>query len=237
MLGTTLVLSGGGAGGGGPPLVPALITHTTINPGGVDGGTSSPGVTTTGANLIVAVICLSSTTTGGPTFSDNKGNSWTLITTVTSATQNTVIYYCSSPIVGTGHTFTTGPGFPNHPFSSACIAAFSNVKPSSPLDKNSGAGSTPPALTVQPGSITPVTDGELLVCVLGTAPSGAETVAIDSGFTKTDDVPFNPGNTFGTHMAYLVQSSAAAINPTWTMSGATTANPLQAIIASFRPGP
>lgn len=228
--------SSSGSGGGAPPLVPALIANTKIAPAGNDGGTSAS-INTTGANLIVAALCLSATTTGGPTFSDSKSNTWTLLTTATSATENIALYYCASPTVGSGHTFTTGPGFPNHPFSSACIAAFSNVKPSGPLDQNNGGASTAPALTVQPVSITPVTNGELLICVLGTAPVGAETAAINSGFTKTDDAPFNPGNAFGSHMAYLVQNTAAAINPTWTVSGTTTSNPLVSAIASFKPGP
>jgi hypothetical protein len=57
------------------------------------------------------------------------------------------------------------------------------------------------------------------------------TLTIDTGFTISDQVAHSPGNYYGSGLGYLVQGSAGAINPTWTISGAATA--AGAVIASF----
>lgn len=235
-LSLSLQLAAGGnsssSGGGSLPI--ALVSNIGF---GAGNDATSSAIDTTGANLIVFGVTLNVNDANVTlTVTDSKSNTWTLIATSTSAVEGIKYYYCLNPTVGTGHTFrarNTGPG--GSMSGSACVAAFSNAKTSSALDTHSEAASTAPALTVQAGSITPAVGAELLVAILGTAPAAAETVAINSGFTKTDDVPFSPGNYFGTHMAYLIQGAAAAINPAWTVSGTTTANPLVAAIACFKP--
>jgi hypothetical protein len=85
---------------------------------------------------------------------------------------------------------------------------------------------------MQSGSITPVSNGELVIAAacIGCDPGGSANVTVDSGFTITD-LDTNSGNT-AVSLAYLIQSSASALNPTWTV-------PYQgyggaALIASFQ---
>jgi hypothetical protein len=59
-------------------------------------------------------------------------------------------------------------------------------------------------------------------------------VAINSGFTIVEEIPLVGGQHFGLRMAYLIQATAAAVNPTWSWtSGAAT---VSASIASFKVG-
>jgi hypothetical protein len=95
--------------------------------------------------------------------------------------------------------------------------AFSGAN-ASPFDQENGVSSG-----TQPGSINPSEDGSLIItahCAFG----GAATVA---GFT-TVSTAFAPGTNMAGGMAYYIQPTAAAINPTWSETGTLA-------IASFLP--
>lgn len=175
-------------------------------------------INTTGANLIV----ISESYLNTPILpTDSFGNVYTALT---PDFQN-ILYYCFAPIVGSGHTFTvsnasTFPGISALAFSGAAA---------SPFDKQNGAnlGS---ATTIQPGSVTPSLNNEVIVTGLSkSSASGAMT--IDSGFSTPVQTEFNPGNGFGTAISYLIQSTAAAVNPTWTSPVVTG---LASTIATFK---
>lgn len=207
LLGCDAAPSGGGGGGG-----IALVAHTYSTSG------TSAAVDTTGATLLIAVA---STFVNPTTVSDSKGNSWTALTLrgTGSAVQ---LFYAVNPTVGTGHTFTDG-GFN---FGTVCYAAFSGVDAVSPYDTDTGGHA---AGNVQPGSITPAANNELLVAGLCWYPSN--TVSIDSGFSITDQRDYT-GN-MGSALAYLVQGAAAAVNPTWSASSSFT--DAAAAMAAFKP--
>jgi hypothetical protein len=46
----------------------------------------------------------------------------------------------------------------------------------------------------------------------------SDPTSVDSGFTITDEKPSIGGTSFGAGIAYLVQASATAQNPTWTVN-------------------
>lgn len=96
------------------------------------------------------------------------------------------------------------------------------------LSSNSTANGT----TVQAGSITPSENNELVVFCFASIQTSAS--SIDSGYTKTQaqltDGGFNHASTF---IAYKVQTTATATNPTAT---APSANGLAATILSFKAG-
>lgn len=206
-------------GSGGAHLI-AQVTLSQQN-----GGTSTA-INTTGATLLVIGI----NADGGasfPTVSDSKGNTWIGLTQQASSFIHSRIFYAENPIVGTGHTFTfTGTNV----FSSMHVAAFGNILTTSPFDKQSGASGA--AITsLQPGSILPAVNGELIYIYLGLDP-GAGAVSINSGFLEIAEVPGQGGVFYGGVSACIIQTLAAAINPTWSWvspSAATT------VIASFRP--
>jgi hypothetical protein len=88
---------------------------------------------------------------------------------------------------------------------------------SSPLDQQTGSASSSTGLTsFQPGSVTPSANNELVVSLI-TAHITTLTseVSISGGYTITDGIDGN-GSHIGGAMAYYKQSTAGAVNPTWS---------------------
>ena len=214
-----------GSAGGTTSATPALIS--SVSAGSAAGNTITTGsIDTTGANFLVLTMGYLAGT--APTISDSKGNTWSALTASSNTSSATRIFYVANPTVGTGHTFTatvTG-GYP-----AIAAMAFSGVKTSSPFDAENGAGSSG-GTSIATGSITPSENGELLVTGLGTiGTSGGE--AIDNSFTIQESVTFVGGQHSGLFVAWKVQSTAAAINPTWSW---TTFGNITTRIASFKAG-
>jgi len=193
----------------------------------VDGGNTAvtSAINTTGATLlVVGVSMLPATTT---TVTDSKSNTWVLTNNASNGVK-TAQFYATSVSVGTGHTFTatnTTPGFP-----AIFVAAFATTNTSAPLDQHT-ANSPNGTTTVQPGSITPGSNNELVVtsvCFNGTS---GNTLSIDSGFTITNQAQGIGGQSYGGGLAYIVQGGALAVNPTWTLSPSSIG--LNATIASY----
>lgn len=200
----------------------ALIAHTTAT----GSGTNTPAINTTGANLIIIGVSWETST---PAISDNQGNTYTLI-----ASQNSggglgasSLYYCSSPITSASHTFTATSEIP-----AIFVQAFSGAASSLPLDQHNSANTTSGS-TIQPGSVTPSAANELLVSVAQASSGGGQTLnSVGSGFTITDKEAGGP-SVFSSGMAYLIQTSATAENPTFTFSGSNLF--LSSVIATFKP--
>lgn len=194
------------------PAVTNANVVATASVAGVSNGTTAA-VVTTGAKIIV--INLSSTDIAGhfPTISDSKSNTWTALAQHHYATDNVIntLYYSINPTVGSGHTFsfTAATGTNS---SSIQVAAFDI--PSLLFDVQNGAtgGST----SLAPGSVTPSVNNALIVagCSLDGAPGPA---VIDSGFVVLSVTQYVAGTNYGGTLAYFVQTSAAPVNPTWTL--------------------
>lgn len=201
----------------------ALISNLASKSATGNGFTSSS-IDTSGANLIVVYVA-SQQAVAAPVLTDSKSNTWTSLTVRSSAGfARGQLFYCVNPTVGTGHTFTlTQTGS----LCSLCVEAWSGSN-SSPFDVENGA-STSGAATLATGSITPNVNGELLIT--GFTHVALVSVTINLGFTISDQQILTGGVAYGSAMAYLVQNTAAAINPTWT-SGGTTAR--VAAIAGFK---
>lgn len=194
--------------------------------GGVSGtnsaGTTSSGIDTTTAKLIVINTAWYSGI-GNPVLSDNKSNTWNPLTQRSTITPtSSKPYYCINPIVGSGHTFTLA-GVSTFPSLAYLIFTGDGIY-------ESENGSSVTNSTIQPGSLTPSVDNSLLIT--GAQQEETDTfVGVDGGFTAyTLDI--SGGNYEAVGIAYLIQTSKAAANPTWTFSGGTrcTAN-----IACFTP--
>ena len=181
------------------------------------GAGTSPAVDTTGADLLVAVLSAGATLSAP---SDSKGNTWTKLNTYTgSFSSELAIYYVAAPTVGSGHTFTANGSTPG-----LCVAAFSGAATSGPFDEQNGQveGASPRST----GSVTPTENDELVVAGAGGLYSGG---SIGAGFTVAQDVNIGPGANFGSALAYLIQTTAAGVNPAWT-----SANDCSAAIATFK---
>lgn len=186
--------------------------------------TTSSAIDTTGATLLVALISKYDAQSSTPP-TDSKSNTWTALTSYWAGALNETecrLYYVANPTVGTGHTFTCPSG--NQP--ALVVAAFSGVSTVSPVDQQNGFGPAN-ASTIQPGSVTPAEDDELVVS--GCAQYSSASMSA-SGMTVANTVPDNGGVNIGTAMAYVVQTTATAINPTWS----TGFSRCKAVIASFK---
>lgn len=197
---------------------------------------------TTGAKLLVVhaatyqniAATITDFLSGVPT-----GNVWTGLTIQTNNSGpagalecSSRLFYCANPTVGAVHTFTgtTASGFP-----SGQAVAFGGVTITSPFDVQNGAqagafGSL--ATTIQPGSVTPSLNNELVLCGISIQPSNVTTCTINGGFT-TLDFQEHGANNLGSCIAYLIQTSAAAANPTWTVG---VSNYLTSTSGTFKNG-
>jgi hypothetical protein len=207
----------------GPGFV--LVSHTGA--AGTGSAATTSGINTSGATLLIVSVA-SWHNTGVPSVSDSKGNSWTQLTSYIGGSNGTrqTLYYCASPKVGPSHTFTASisGGFP-----SITVQAWSGAAVS-PFDQQNGNSSSS-ASTLQPGSITPSQNNELVVS--GICVGTLVTLAVDSGLVITDQIGYGGANNFGGGLAYWIESVAAAINPIWSWGG--TSMDVSASIASFEP--
>lgn len=199
--------SGGGGGGGGGPYL--LLNHAIAQSSSGSSGATTVAKDTTGANLIVLAIAFDQFR--ACTVSDSKGNTWTA-GTLSNAAPSLQNFYCYTPTTDAAHTFSVSGGSGGPGFSTIAMLAFSGANtPTSDQFHNNSASST----TVQPGSITPTLNNEVVVAAI--AFNVAATQSIDSGFTKTDGVGLVGGIAYGLAVAYLIQTTATAENPTWTI--------------------
>ena len=196
------------AGNSSPPVSPALVSHVAL----IGNGTTSE-IDTTGATLLV--VNTTAFLGGGPvpTITDSKGNTWHALTQHSNNSYAQQLFYAWNPTVGTGHTFTGTGGFA----STFEVAAFSGIKTTAdPFEVEAGAGVT--GFDGQGGSVTATVPGSLYISGFGlqnNQPSN-ETSGLDLGFVMTDNTS-NPTQTsfISGALAYLVQSSTTARNPTW----------------------
>ena len=200
----------------------AALTHVTAF--GKDGVTSSS-IDTTGADFLVMVV--GAYKSFPPTVSDSKSNTWSALTLRDSGdSARILIYYVANPTVGTGHTFTlTG----SSSYGSMCVHAFSGAKLTSPFDVENGVTGGVDTSRA-PGSITPSENNELLITG-GTQDAIVSNLAIGSSYTLADNVYTGSGTNFASSLAYLIQTTAGASNPTWSW---TTSSHNAEVIASFK---
>lgn len=172
--------------------------------GGTTDAVTTGSIDTTGADLIVVS---SSTYSGGAVLTDSKSNTWQSLT-LYGTTVQVQLFYVLNPTVGTGHTFTlTAAG----KYPGISVAAFSGVDS---FDSSSGANAA------QPGSISPAGDNEVFVTGLDFYPEN--TVTINSSFTKVSQQDYVSGTTMGSSIAYKIQTTGGAENPTWSPSASFT---------------
>lgn len=199
----------------------AALIDSTIKVGTSTGNTTDA-IDTTGANLLI--IAISYDSTGTPTVSDSKGNSYTLIRTEEEGAYHKLsMYYSLNGTVGASHTFTVSGA---NTFSSIAAQAYSQIVS---LDQQNGA--TADGASLQTGSVTPTENNELLVTAVGGGYAGLVPASINSSFTKDDEQEFVTATSYGLAIAHLFQTTASAINPTWTPNSSVG---MATIIATFK---
>lgn len=211
-IGTTNV-SGGGGGGN-------FVKVFNVAAGGNSGTVTTSATDSTGATTIYACVGSFSALPSSTTF-DSKGNTYVLdVQNNTGSGYYVGIYHCFAPVVGTGHTWTITQGiFPN-----ICIAGFSGGSGTHSFDQSNSANAGN-VTSLATGSITPTAANELIITMVNREDTATATV--DGGFTKTDEVT-NSGGNERTALAFLIQTTATASNPTWSGSAAGDTSVAQA---------
>lgn len=193
----------------------ALVAHDKV--GSPD---TSSGVNTSGADLLAAFVTYWHNA-AAPSFSDSYGNTWVpILTEVNANGERGSLYYVANPTVGSSHTISVSNAGNS---GGATFAAFSGAH-ATPLDQASSDGGT------QPGSVTPSENNELLVSAFGAGDGAAPgPFTPDGGFTVTDYIDYVFFGTEPNALAYLIQTTAAAANPSWSPGSGPV------FIASFAP--
>lgn len=189
---------------------------------------STSAIDTTGADLLVATFADTFAEGSPPTLSDSEGNTWVAAVNHSPFGNASRIHYAWNATVGASHTFTlTGTDM----FGSLQVRAYSgsdtSADPFDQTNENLAFGST----TVTTGSVTPTTDGQLLVAAC-TYDVQASLPTIDGGFDSPTYGDLGSGGSYlGSSNSYLIQTTAAAANPTFT--GPSGSNKY-ATIATFK---
>ena len=198
---------------------PTLVAHGTA--GGNTGATTS-GLNTTGANFLIIglgyfpgnTITISDSVNGG------AGNTWTALTAY-AGTLAAQMWYVQNPTnVGANHTFSfsaTGAVYGNMAAEAWSSMATSGVFQTG-TDNGTNSGGTE-VTTLQVGSITPSGPTIVFSCI-GYGDTTGETLSMNDSFTLADHVAM--GSQQGMGLAYLIQTSGSAINPTWSFGGSIT---------------
>ncbi len=176
-------------------------------------------IVTTGADLIVVNLGYFG---GTVELRDSKSNTWIPLSVApTTSGYEQRLYYCVSPVVGSGHTFTAddGGGAVAARYIGIAVLAFSGVNTSDAKDQESAGATNGSATSIQPGSVTPDEDNCLVVAGLGW---NSGTPSINGGYAEIHADAVG-GNTVGSAIAYLIQTSAGATNPTWSWSSSVPA--------------
>lgn len=182
---------------------------------------------TTGMDLLV--VHMYENTGANGVITDSIANSFD----ATHVFQNQHHYgsiYAKNATGGASHTVThtvSGQQFPCFVFW-ALKGSLQSADPFGSFNQNTGSGLT----SIATNSVTPSVDGAILLCSLGY--NGTSTRAINAGFSTPDQLGLASGTAFGVAGAYLVQTTAAAVNPTWSW---TTADGVDTQLYAFKPAP
>lgn len=206
----------------------AFAFVTSAHKIGASGGSTTTAIDTTGVDFIAISISWYDAVTANPTVSDSKSNTWTALTlsSCSLADGSERLYYCKNPTVGSGHTFTVAG---TSIFAPICVQCFSGGS-TAELDQQNTFDYTAGLTSAATGSLTPVADDSLIITGLHTY-NATSAIGINGGFTA-EIQNYSAGVSQGGAIAYLIQTTAAAANPTWSW----TSNSFAALsMAVFRP--
>lgn len=191
--------------------MPFTLVASTAKAGSINGSTSDP-IDTTGAGLIVVGLPWFAAG-AAPVLSDSEGNTWAPLTNYGTGfvNANAILYHCIGPDVSAAHTFTVAGNN-----TSADIFVFAFSAPGTvEFDSETGLyddGDNP----LLPGSLSPDGDGQLFVSIISSLGSAH---AINSSYIEIGDIAFTGGARAGGCGAYKIQTTGAAENPAWTITG------------------
>lgn len=212
------------------------MAYTFVNQVSAGSGGGS-GVTTGAVNFSsldstgLIVLCVASYEVGSIGVTDSQSNVYdSFPEEINSGDGALQIFYKFNPSVSSSMTFEV-TGANNYP---SIVAMGFTGAVTSPADQDAAGGLNTGGTTVQPGSITPSEDNELIIAALCHENTGAGGISINSGFVDAPyQVAHDGAGHYGVAASYLIQTSAGAINPTFTSSASVA---LIADQVSFKAG-
>jgi hypothetical protein len=205
----------------------AIAIVQSVSAGSSDGGASvtTGAVDTTGATGII--LALADFTSPAADVSDSNGNTYVGLTRQDATAPAIRLFYVANPTVGSGHTFSASN---SGSFPSIAVLALSGTHTSTFYDGSENGATNSTIESIQPGSVTPSVDNCLVVTALGVY-SNAASHSINGSYTIEETVSFGPGEHIGVVLAYWLQTTATATNPTWSW---TNTDYGASVIAPFR---
>lgn len=210
---------------------PTPVQRVTVASGGAPASVTTAAITTTNGNMFVAIVSGEVAFPATPV-SDSKTNTWALAVKTTSGDSKVGIYYTTTQLGGSSHTFTLTPASAD--FMTITVIELANAATSSVLGSTNSATSGGP--TQSSGNITAGSGTELFVGASG----------LDHGFEGAP-VP-SATNVWYTTFAYAagasnegVTTSYRYVNPgvtdqySVTMGGAGSSE--GAVVAGFKVAP
>lgn len=169
-------------------------------------GTTTSSTNFTGANLFYISCHYYGSLSGVAT--DSQGNTYTSLTgqqnggfgswvqlfRATGTASSSMTHACPGGTAGVTIAYGFSSGSPTYESQSGAVA--------------------PSGGTIQPGSLTCSVNGCLYVTAM-TLDQGGTTPTINSGFSSPDGIASVGGVNCGGFFSYLIQTTAAATNPTW----------------------
>ena len=177
---------------------------------GTTASATSSAIDTTGANLLIAVVSGFNAEIDESVFSDNKSNTFFVISD-TTGNASSKVFGCFNPTVGIGHTvsYSKSSSYPQ-----VGLYSFSGVDaPNFVFSQNDSASRS----SVTVGSVEATKNNSLFFLSVTSGPYTLSSVT--GGFTTLTNVGGVGAAYMGLHTAYKIQSAAGAENPTVTMSG------------------
>ncbi len=162
----------------------APLIATAKSSTGANNVVTTDAVDSTGCDLIViSVSVFNDPSNNAPT--DSKGNTWSPLAKHGPGSTDVYnrLFYCESPIVGSGHTFSWDPqASPNSGGTYPCIQVqgFSGGTGTSFLSENGATANG--VATLSTGSVTPSEDNCLVIAGLGI--DVGTSITINGGFTE-----------------------------------------------------
>lgn len=184
-----------------------------------------PNAVLSGNTIIVVLQCNNAQT---PTVSDDQSGTYTIIqnTDDTGNSQRALLAYRLNVTDGPSVIKVTFTGGGNS-YLTGAIFEFYNIASASATDGSNGGTGT--GTTRAPGSMTTTTDGDLIITYIAedsVDPFGTNQ-AITNWIKPTNFTLAAADRWAGDAVAYYVQPSAGAINPSWTLSPSRTCITLQ----------
>lgn len=196
--------------------VPALVDHKQCNGAA---GCITAAMNNTGATLMTAYVSCQVSSTAGVSISDTSGNSWSNMIWQSMSSRFELTY----PLHGTlwyvtNPTVTSSQSVILSGASSFCTMFVASFSGTGAVDVFNSASSDPTLspTSFQPGSVT-VASGELAVSGFGTYCGGScNTPAISVGSSFSIAESANANTMLDGGIAYYVQPSTGALNPSWS---------------------